>query len=256
MSRLRALLDASPLASVALTLMREATGREDPIEPLRPVRAAALARTARVAFWSLAAGCGASTTAALVAHRSAGAGGPPLLIDLDRIAPSLALRAHIEGATIVDLLVQPGRESDLVSRWASVPFVPGSLALRTVFAGPRVAALVATLASGRAVVLDLGAGPDALDPAIVTMCTRLVVVAGTRASQLQALFAARPMLDHVSTQVALVIVGADETDARLVASRAGLALAGIVPHDDHLARDEFGARATTMRAIDALIRAL
>ena len=256
MSRLRALLDASPVAAIALSLMREATGREDPVEPLRPTRAASLSRSARLAFWSLAAGCGTSTTAALVAHRSAGAGSPPLLIDLDRLAPSLALRARIEGATIVDLLVQPGRESDLVSRWADVAFVPGSPALRGVFSGARIAELVASLGASRPVVLDLGVGPEALDAALVSACTRLVVVAGTRASQLQALFSSRALLDGVHCAVSLVVVGADEADARLVASRAGLAFAGVVPHDEHLAQDDFGARATTMRAIDAVIRAL
>jgi len=129
-SRIRAWLDASPIADLAMTFMREATGRTDPIEPLRPTRPAALAEGRRVAFWSLVGGVGGSTTAGLVAHRSAAGGRAPLLVDLDRWAPSLALRARIEAATIVDALVQPGRELALVSRWSAVPFLPGSAALR------------------------------------------------------------------------------------------------------------------------------
>src|SRR6185503_12189368 len=123
-SRIRAWLDASPIADLAITLMREATGRTDPIEPLRPTRPAALTPGRRVAFWSLVGGVGASTTAGLVAHRSAAGGHAPLLIDLDRWAPSLALRARIEAATIADALVQPGRErrGRFLARAASVYF--------------------------------------------------------------------------------------------------------------------------------------
>ncbi len=256
MSRLRALLDASPLSSVALSLMREATGRSDPVEPLRPIRPAALAAEARVAFWSLVAGSGSSTTAALVAQRSAAAGRPPLLMDLDRWAPSLALRARIEAATVTDLLVQPGRERDLVSRWSSVPFVPGSPALHSAFSAERVVALLDELAAGRAAVLDLGGGVDALEHALLARCTRLCVVSGTRAAQLQALFCAQEFLRDVPCAVSLVVVGAEEDDARLVASRAGMTLAGAVPNDPYLAQDDFAARAPTMRALDALIRAL
>ena len=89
MSRLRSWLDASPLSEIALALMRDATGRQDPLEPLRPARAVALPGRLRVAFWSLRAGVGSTTTAALVAHRSAGAGRAPALLDLDRWTPCL-----------------------------------------------------------------------------------------------------------------------------------------------------------------------
>lgn len=255
-SRWRALLDATPLAAIALTLMREATGREDPDEPLRPARAAALPARARVAFWSLTAGCGASTTAALVAHRSAGAGRAPLLVDLDRWAPSLAIRAKIEAATITDLLVQPGRERDLVSRWGDVPFIPGSPALHGAFAAERIAALLADLAPDRPVIADLGAGADALDPTLLRGCTRLCVIAGPSAGQLQALFCAAPLLVNAPCPIGLVIVGASGDDAILIARRAGIPLAGVIPHDAYLAEDAFGARAPTMRAVDGLIRSL
>lgn len=256
MSRWRALLDATPIATIALSLMREATGREDPVEPLRPVRAAAMEPSARVAFWSLAAGCGTTTTAALVAHRSATAGRPPLLVDLDRWAPSLAIRAKIEAATIADLLVQPGSERGLVSRWRDVPFVPGSPVLHRTFVGERIATLVGELASTRPVVLDLGSGADALDDVLLGACTRLCVVAGTSGAQLQALFCSEPLLRGAGCAVGLVVVGAAPDDAALIARRAGVPLVGAVPHDPYLADDAFAARAPTMRAIDALIRAL
>ncbi len=134
-SRMRAWLDTTPLASIGLALMREATGRSEPLEAVRPTRPERLRSDARIGFWSLGAGVGASTTAALVAQRSSAGGHAPLLVDLDRWTPSLALRAAIESATILDALVQPDREQGLVSRWANVPFLPGSPDLHRDFDG-------------------------------------------------------------------------------------------------------------------------
>ena len=91
MSRLRAFLDASPVSQIALALMREATGRTEPLAAIAPARPAALRRGRRVGFWSLAAGAGSSTVAALLAHRTAAGGEAPLLVDLDRWVLSLAL---------------------------------------------------------------------------------------------------------------------------------------------------------------------
>jgi hypothetical protein len=51
-------------------------------------------------------------------------------------------------------------------------------------------------------------------------------------------------------------VGVEAEDAALIAGRADLPLLAHIPLDEYLARDEFAARAPTMRAIDALIRAL
>ena len=141
----RSWLDASPVAQVALTLMRDATGREEPLEPLIPARAAGLPADRGIAFWSLTAGVGASTVAALVAHRSAAAGRAPVLIDLDRRVPTLALRAQCAGATVADLLLQPGSEATLLSRWGEVPFLPGTPQLHRVIDGPRIAELVGRL---------------------------------------------------------------------------------------------------------------
>jgi hypothetical protein len=199
---------------------------------------------------------GASTTAALVAQRSAGAGHAPLLVDLDRWAPSLAVRARTDAATIVDALVQPDRERELVGRWESVPFIAGSPRLHRDFDGPRVASLIDRLAAGRAMVVDLGSGADALDAAVVSRLTRLCVVAGGRASQLQGLFCAKSLLTSVACAAGVVVVGEAPEDAALIAARAELALLGAIPNDPYLAKDEFATRAPTMRAIDALIRQL
>lgn len=256
MNRFRAWLDASPIADLALAMMREATGRPDPIEPLRPTRPAALPERRRVAFWSLVGGVGASTTAALVAHRSAAGGRPALLVDLDRWAPSLALRAHIEAATIADVLVQPGRERSLVSRWSAVPFLPGSSGLRGHLDIDRTVQVIEAVAGTAPVVLDLGAGSDGLDAGLLSRVDRLCVVSGTRASQLQAVFCALALVRDAPCPAGLVIVGAAQEDAILIAERAGLPLLGAIPTDPYLADDEFATRAPTLRAIDTLIRAI
>ena len=255
-SRIRAWLDTTPLAAVGLALMREATGRTARLEPIVPSRPTRLRADARIGFWALGAGVGTSTTAALVAQRSAAAGQAPLLVDLDRWAPSLALRARVEAATIADALVQPDRERELVSRWSDVAFLPGSPDLHREFDGPRIAALLERLATGRALVVDLGSGAEALDVPIVARLTRLVVVAGARASQLQATFAARRLLIDLSCPTGLVVVGVESEDAALIASRVQLPLVAAIPVDPFLARDDFAARAPTMRAVDRLIRAL
>lgn len=255
-SRMRAWLDTTPLAALALAAMRGATGRTEPLEAIRPSRAEHLASSARVGFWSLGAGVGTSTTAALVAQRSSAGGHAPLLVDLDRWAPSLALRATIDAASIADALVQPDRERELVSRWSGVPFLPGSPQLHRDFDAVRIAALIQRLAADRAMVIDLGAGADALDPALLATLTRLCVVAGPRASQLQMLFCARELLRQVRCAVGLAVVGAEPEDASSIAARSHLPLLAAIPSDAYLARDDFAARAPTMRAIDRLIRAL
>lgn len=256
MSRLRAFLDASPISQIALTLMREATGRTEPLAAIAPTRPAALRRGRRVGFWSLAAGAGSSTVAALLAHRSAAGGEAPLLVDLDRWVPSLALRAGITAATVADAMLQPGREVDLVSRWSAITFLPGAPSLHATFDGERLVSLVNASAAGRAAVLDLGSGADSLDPAVLSSLDRLCLVAGTRSAQLQALFCAAPLLGHVPCAVGLVVVGAGEDDAARVAKRVGLQLLGAIPQDAYLADDAFAARAPTLRAVDTLLRAL
>ncbi len=256
MSRLRAWLDTTPLADIALALMREATGRPDPVEPLRPTRPARLAEGRRVGFWSLVGGVGTSTTAALVAHRSSAAGRAPLLVDLDRWAPSLALRARIEAATIADALVQPGRERALLSRWSAVPFLPGSPSFRGRLDIDRAIQVIDAIAGTGPVVIDLGIGAEALDAGLLSRLDRLCIVTGPRASQLQAVFCALVLVRDLPCPAGLVVVGADESDAVLIAERAGLPLFAAIPLDPYLADDEFATRAPTLRSIDALIRAI
>ncbi|HEY7624862.1 MAG TPA: hypothetical protein VIA63_07535 [Candidatus Limnocylindria bacterium] len=256
MSRLRALLDASPVSQVALALMREATGRTEPLAAIAPARPGSLRSGRRVGFWGLAAGAGASTVAALVAHRSAAGGAPPFLVDLDRWAPSLALRAGITAATVGDALLQPGREHELVSRWSAVPFLPGAPTLHRSFVGDRIVEIVDACAADRPAVLDLGAGADALDLAVLSSLDRLCLVTGTRSAQLQAAFCAVPLLSRAPCAVGLVVVGASTDDAARVATRVGFPLLGAVPRDPFLADDTFAARGPTLRAIDSLLRAL
>lgn len=256
MSRLRAFLDASPVSAVALALMREATGRTEPLAAIAPSRPAALRRGRRIGFWSLAAGAGSSTVAALLAHRSAAGGEAPLLVDLDRWVPSLALRAGLTAANVADALLQPGREGDLVSRWSAIPFLPGAPSLHATFDGERLVALVNSCAAGHAAVLDLGCGADSLDPAILSSLDRLCLVTGVRSAQLQAAFCATPLLERVPCAVGLVVVGAAEDDAARIAERVGLPLLASIPHDSYLAEDAFAARAPTLRAVDVLLRAV
>jgi len=252
----RSWLDASPVGQVALALMRDATGRDEPLEPLIPARAAGLPADRSIAFWSLTAGVGASTVAALVAHRSAAAGRPPLLVDLDRRVPTLALRAQCAGATVADLLLQPGSESALLSRWGEVPFVPGTPQLHRVFDGPRIAEVVGRLHRERAVVIDLGCGADALDPEVLGVVDRLCLVTGPSVAQLQSAFCAVPLLEGLGLWIGVVVVGAEPVDAARIASRLPWPLSAAIPRDQFLADDRFASRAPTVRAIDALIRGL
>lgn len=253
--KLRTWLDRTPAAALALALMRDATGREAPLDRLRPARPAKLPAGV-TAFWSLQAGVGTSTVAALVAQRSAAAGSHGVLIDLDRWAPSLALRAETSGATVEDALLHPGGESALVSRWGATAFLPGSVDLHRTFDGSRVAELIRALAIAGTAVLDLGAGADALDPAVLDTLGRLCVVTGPRAAQLQSAFCAVPLLRGLGKPVGLVVVGADDPDARRIAERLPWPLLSAVPADPFLAEDRFAARADTLRAVDLLIRAV
>ena len=241
----------------AVLLLREATGRSDPAPHLVRVRPAALGPGQRVAFWSLCAGVGTSTLAALVAHRSTAAGVPALLLDLDRRAPSLALRAGITAATVADALLRPGRETELVSHWSATPFLPGAPGLHATADGARLGAVIEGAAAGRPAVIDLGCGAEALDPAVLAVCARLVVCVGTRVAQLQAAFCALPLLSTITEPpIALALIAAGEDDARQVAGRLPWPLASVIPPDEHLARDDFGARSPTLQAVDRLIRAL
>lgn len=235
--------------------MRDATGRAEPLEPLTPARPAAISDGRVIAFWSLMAGSGASTIAALVAHRSAAAGRPAVLVDLDRRAPTLALRARNTGATVADALLRPGAERDLISRWGNVPFLPGTPELSRTWDGPRIAELVEHLGAGAPVVVDLGTGAEALDTDVLALIDRLCVVVGPTVAQLQAAFCSVSLLERCAVTGA-VVVGAAEDDASRIAARLPWPLLAAVPRDPFLAADEFATRAPTLRSIDTLIRSL
>jgi len=193
--------------------------------------------------------------AALVAHRSAGAGRAPVLADLDRWAPSLALRAGLQAATIADALLRPGRERECLSRWSDVPFLPGVAGLHAIFDGPRLVEMIGRLGGDAPIVLDLGPGADALDPAVLGAIDRLCVVTGPRTSQLQAAFCAVPLLREAACAIGLVTVAASDADAERIGVRLPWPHIAAIPPDPYLAADDLGARAPTMSAIDRLIRA-
>ncbi len=250
----RALLDASPVAQVALALMRDATGRARPFEPLVQTRPAALSAGRVTAFWSLTAGVGVSTVAALVAHRSAAAGCAAVLIDLDRRAPTLALRARNTGLTVADALLRTGAAHDVLSRWGDVPFLPGSPELSRTWDGPRIAELIGQLRTAAPVVIDLGAGAEALDADVLGVVDQLCVVVGPTVAQLQAAFCSASLIERSSVTGA-VVIGASDDDASRIAGRLPWPLLASVPRDPFLAADEFATRAPTLKSIDALIRA-
>ncbi len=251
----RALLDASPIAQVALALMRDATGNEQPLEVLTPVRPAALPERQVVAFWSLSAGAGTSTLAALVAHRSAAARQPAVLVDLDRRVPTLALRARRAGATVADALLHPGSAGELLSRWGDVPFLPGTPELHRSWDGPRIAELIDELRGKRPVILDLGTGAEALDVAVLSIVDRLCVVVGPTVALLQAAFCSATILDGQRV-AGSVVVGASDDDASRIAGRLPWQLLAAIPRDPFLAADDFATRAPTLRSVDTLIRRL
>jgi MinD-like ATPase involved in chromosome partitioning or flagellar assembly len=224
--------------------------------PLTPVRPAGLPAQRCVGFWSLTAGVGASTIAALVAHRSASAARAPVLIDLDRRVPTLGLRAKCAGATVADALLRPGSESGLLSRWGEVPFLPGTPELYRSFDGARIAELVARLHRDRATVVDLGCGAESLDADVLGVIDRLCLVVGAGVAQLQSAFCAVPLLQGCGAQVGVVVVGADPDDATRIAARLPWALLAAIPRDPFLANDEFATRSPTLRAVDTVIRGL
>lgn len=250
----RAWLDSTPIANIALALMRDATGRDAPLATLQPVRAALRAGCV-IGCWSLNAGVGGSTLAALIAHRSAAGGRAPMLIDLDRRAPVLALRAERRAATISDALLRPEELTSLTSRWGDVPFLPGCSDLSRTWDGPRIAGIVSTLRAQRPVVLDLGNGAESLDPDVLSTVDRLLIAVGPTVAQLQSTFCSIPLVDG-SVNAAAVIIGVEADDGARIGARLPWPVLGTIPRDPYLANDQFAARAPTSRAIDRVIRGL
>jgi MinD-like ATPase involved in chromosome partitioning or flagellar assembly len=204
----------------------------------------------------LNAGVGTSTVAALTAHRSASGGAAPVLIDLDRRAPTLALRAGRSAATISDAMLRPGGEAALLSRWGEVRLLPGSADLHRLFDAGRIVDLVDRLSGDSPIVMDLGAGAEALDPAVLARVDVLGVVVGPTIAQLQAAFCSIPLLDGAPCRVGTVVVNAVPEDAARIAARLPWPLLASLPPDPFLAADQFAVRAMTARALDPLIRSL
>ena len=124
------------------------------------------------------------------------------------------------------------------------------------FDGTRIAELIARLHRERAIVVDLGSGPDALDADILSVIDRLCLVAGPSVAQLQSAFCAVPLLEGVGVRVGVVVVGAEPEDAARIARRLPWPLRAAIPRDQFLADDQFATRLPTLRAVDALIRSL
>ena len=152
-----------------------------------------LAAGRRIGFVSLVAGCGTTTTAALVAQRSGGAGSAVRLLDLDLEAPTVALLAGERTPTLLDAL---------------------------------------------------GA------------CDAVLYVTTPRAAHVHAALRAIEALAPFGAAARLVVARATHDEAASVAREIGLTLAGSLPEDPFLARDEFRIRAETARAVDLLCESL
>jgi len=237
MSRIRAWLDSSPIADLAMTFMREATGRPDPIEPLRPTHPAALAIRRRVAFWSLVG------RRRRQHHR--GSGRPSLRRRGARTAPRRSgslgtvsgATCRIEAATISDALVQPGRSD--CSFHAGQPCLSCPARQLCADGWTSIASSRSSTPSAmeRPSFSILGAGADSLDAGLAVPHRSPVHRRGARASQLQAVFCALTLVRDVPCAAGLVVVGAADEDADLIAERTELPLLGAIPADPYLAEE-------------------
>ncbi len=219
------------------------------VPPSLEARSVRLARGRRVACVSLVAGCGTSTLAALLAQRSGGAGGRARLLDLDLVSPSLGVIAGQPGPTVTDALADPSIEG---RRWGSVEAIYGGGSALGAEAAESIAALVCRLAAGAAVIADAGI-------LVAPGCTRMLAAFDTvlyvttmRAVHVHAATRAATLLRDLGIAARLVVVRADAAPASAIAREVSLPLAGAVPDDPFLSRDEFRVRAETARAIDAI----
>jgi len=211
-----------------------------------------LAAGRRIGFVSLVAGCGTTTTAALVAQRSGGAGSAVRLLDLDLEAPTVALLAGERTPTLLDAL---GASEVRGRRWGSANVVFGAERDPGPDVAPSLARLVRTMARDAAVVVDAGT----LSAASVTAlgaCDAVLYVTTPRAAHVHAALRAIEALAPFGAAARLVVARATHDEAASVAREIGLTLAGSLPEDPFLARDEFRIRAETARAVDLLCESL
>lgn len=207
----------------------------------------------RIACVSLSAGCGTTTLAALLAQRSGGAGARVRLLDLDLVAPSLALLAGQRHPTLLDALAA---EQVRGQRWGSADVVFGAERDPGPDVAPALARFIRRMAADAAVVVDAGALSTPGCETVLRACDVVLSVTTPRAAHVHAAVRAAAILDGLRIVARLVVLRADRAAADAIAGEVGLALAGVIPEDPFLARDEFRVRAETARAVDALCVAL
>lgn len=213
-----------------------------------------LARGRRIAFVSLVAGCGTTSTAALVAQRSGGGGGRVRLVDLDLVAPTIALLAGHRDPTVADALTARGELR--ARRWGSIEAIFGSALELGAEGGEALGELVRRSARDAAVVIDAGTLGSPASDAVLRACDSVLYVATPRAAHVHAAARASALLSTSGLKARLVLARCDPAAAPPLAAEIGLPLFGAVPEDPYLARDEFRVRAETARAIDQLCAGL
>ena len=238
-------------AAWVVDLLFERTAPAAPADPI-PARSCRLAAGRRVAFCSLVAGCGVTTLAALSAQRSGGAGATVRLLDLDLVAPTVALLAGERTPTLLDALsADPLRGR----KWGSAFVVFGAERDPGAEVTEALAALVRRCASDGAVIVDAGTLAERSE-AILRACDAVVYVTTPRAAHVHAAARALPLLRALDRAPRVVVNRATREAAEAIAAELGLPLAGAVPEDPFLARDDFRVRAETARAVDLLLQAL
>lgn len=223
-----------------------ATGVDEPVVEARALR---LAKGRRIACVSLVAGCGTSTLAALLAQRAGGAGSRVRLVDLDLVAPTLALLAGQRAPTVSDALLS---EQVRGRRWGSVEVLFGVEHDLGPDAGGALAELVRRLAGEAAVVIDAGVLAAPGCERILRAADTVLYVTSPRAAHVHAAVRASSLLASLAIEARLVVTRADASAGAAIAREVDLPLVWAIPEDPFLLRDEFRVRLETARAIDRL----
>ena len=237
-------------------LFFERAARAPAVEEAVPIEPGTtrLARGRRIGFVSLVAGCGTTSTATLMAQRSGGGGGRVRLVDLDLVAPTIALLACHREPTVADALTAPGELR--ARRWGSIEAIFGSTLDLGAEGGDALGELVRRSARDAAAVIDAGTLGSPASDRVLRACDTVLYVATPRASHVHAAARASALLATLGIKARLVLTRCDPAAAAPLAAEIGLPLLGSVPEDPYLARDEFRVRAETARAIDQLCAAL
>ncbi|HKW79217.1 MAG TPA: hypothetical protein VJQ09_08940 [Candidatus Limnocylindria bacterium] len=193
-----------------------------------------------------------TTLAALAAQRAGGAGSTVRLLDLDLVAPSISLLAGERTPTLLDAL-SAGQVRG--RRWGSASAVFGAERDPGPEVVDAIARFVRRMAENAAVVVDAGTLGDRT-AGILRACDLVVYVATPRAAHVHAATRALPILREVGRPLRLVVSRTERATAEEIARELGLSLAGWLPEDPLLARDEFRVRAETARAVDGMLGSL